>query len=279
MPNPADHEWAAENPDEALEQGRAFPSVTTCMKVLDKPALMPWASKMASLDGEAKLKALSEMIDAGDVEGAKAQLGEWLTVDRRSGRTVAGKEMAGAYREKRDTAAGRGTDVHAIVESLARGDGADIPEEYEGYVAAYRQFREDFPEMEYVSEETMLLNREHGYAGTADAIVKIGDKHYVLDYKTNAQGAVYESVGLQLAALAKCDTVLHPDGSQSPAVKIDGCIGVGLSPKGKYTATPFRTDDHFEAFAASTRIWRAQRKTKQQRLVKAKNAADIVANT
>lgn len=275
--DPALAEWVAANPDEALAEGKAFPSVTTAIKGLDKPALVPWAAGQAAAHATDRLFELQAHLVSGDADGAADKLGRWLTEGDR-GRPVVHDEIAAAYRSSRDTAAGRGTDVHAILEEIVRGEDPEVPEDLAGYVRGFHAFREAFPEIEFAATEVTVVNEEDSYAGTADAIVKVGDAYYVLDYKTNKNAAVYDSVGLQLAAIAHAPHIVHPDGSRTKMPPIAGGIAVGLAPNGRFNVVPFNTadrDGHFRAFRAAVQVWFGQRKTKKTRVTSARSAADI----
>jgi len=278
--DPSLEEWVAANPEEAVREGKAFPSVTSVMKdTVPKPALGFWMTNQAAALGAERMGQVRTFLESEHPEDAQEVLDAWLATDMSDykKRSFIEKEMAVAYKGNRDAAADRGTNVHALVEDKIRGGNPVVPAEVAGYVRGYDQFRKDFPEIEIVATEVTLLNEKEGYAGTADVIAKIGEDHYVLDWKTNKTGAVYDSVGKQLGALAGSPEILHSDGSRSPAPKMVGGIGVGLGPNGNYSVVPFNTDEHYKGFLGLVKVFRADTAQKSAGLKKATNVADIVA--
>lgn len=269
------------NPEKALEDGKAYPSITTVGKIVDKPALKEWAVAMAARESVKHFKELDQDLQSNNIVEAKEKLSSLLKTSHHSGTQIE-NIMKTASTDAATRAAERGTNVHAILESLARGDSPDIPAEYVGYVRAYEQFRTRFPEMEMVHTEVTVINDEYGYAGTADGIVKIKDKYYVIDYKTNKNGSISDDVGLQLAAVANATHIVHPDGSRTPLAKISGGIGVGLAPNGKLSVVPFKTDNYFPDFTNALGLWYSRRKgrdTVKTNQVHAGSIADIINNT
>lgn len=241
--------------DDALETGRAFPSITTCLGTLDKPALPAWAAGLAADHGENELRALAAMSD----EDRQARLDELLSVaDPRTGRTVFRKAAGNAHNIQRDSAADRGTDVHALVEQVMLGNDPEVPEDLQGYVDAANEFRRQYPDMRFLYTEATVHNADARTMGTTDGIVEIGGKRYVLDYKTNAKATVYPTTGMQLAAAANANHIVHADGTREPMPKIDGGIGVGLGPDGKMNVYLFETatdGPNHKGFKASRDAW------------------------
>lgn len=246
--------------DAAVDQMVAFPSITSCIGALDKPALVPWAVGLTADAAEERFRELQNMDP-----WAMAETVDTLLEPRpgdRSGRTNLNVELRQAHKDNRDSAAVRGTEVHAICEAIAQGETPEVPDELAGYVAAYLEFREQYPTMQF--EWTEVTVAGPGYMGTADAIVTVGNKRYVLDLKTNKKGAVYESVGLQLAAAANADMIVHSDGQTEPMPAVDGGIAIGLAPDGKWNLFKFETNRggaNHNGFLATVQAWNWKRKT------------------
>ena len=217
--HPNDREWVQDNPEDALAQGKAVPSITTVLRALDKPALVPWAANQAGKRAAEHIAALQRHADDGNWDAAAEMMRDWNRPadNDRKGRTFLEHDVATAYRDTTARAANRGTEVHALVEEISLGGNPDIPDELSGYVNGFRKFQRDFPELHVVTTEVTVVNEEVGYAGTADAIVSDGQRNYVLDYKTSHTGAVYDSVGLQLAGTAGATHILRSDGRQEPS--------------------------------------------------------------
>ena len=241
--------------DEALNEGKAFPSITTCLGALDKPALPMWAAGVAADHGEKTLRELQAL----PADERDARLSELLAEgDKRTGRSVFRKEAGSAHTKERDTAAARGTEVHAYAEQVVRGEEPEVPEELAGYVEAARKFRDAYPNMRFLYTEATVHNPEGRTMGTTDAIVEVGDKRYVLDYKTNKSASVYSSTGMQLAAAANAESIVHADGRKEPMPEIHGGIGVGLGPNGEMKVYLFETardGANFQGFKAARAAW------------------------
>lgn len=241
--------------DDALASGKAFPSITTCLGTLDKPALVPWAAGLSAGYGEEKLRELQAMSE----EDRDAALEDWLAAHpTKKNKSNFSAEATDVYNLKRDEAAVRGTEVHALAEALSKGENPEIPEELSGYTDAAKDFLEAYPEMKFVYTEATVLNPEARTMGTTDAIVEYKGKRYVLDYKTNKDGNVYSSTGMQLSAAANASHIVHADGTQEEMPEIHGGIGVGFSPKGKFKVYKFETDRdgaNFQGFKAAREAW------------------------
>jgi hypothetical protein len=243
--------------DDALNSGKAFPSITNCLQqVGNKAALIQNASNQAALYGEERLREIAEM----SPEDREAALDDLLTArpGDRQGRSNFMLEAADAANQQRDKAAARGTEVHAIAEAMSRGENPEVPEELQGYVDAAKKFREEYPDMKFIYTEATVYNPDARTMGTTDAIVELDGKRYVLDYKTNKNANVRDSVGMQLAAAANAESIVHADGSREPMPKIDGGIGVGFGPDGEVKVFKFETDPdglNHQGFKAARAAW------------------------
>jgi len=105
-----------------------------------------------------------------------------------------------AHREKRDTAALRGQEIHSLGEKLYGGLPIEAPPEHKGAVEAYARFLDAW-DIHPIAAETPLVNLEYRYGGTADLWAHIGRRDNVralIDLKTGNN--VYESTVLQLTA-------------------------------------------------------------------------------
>lgn len=151
--------------------GHQLPAVTAILSILAKPALIAWAAKTAA-------RAVLE-----DPE-------TYNTADK----------AARVPMDARDSAAGRGKAVHAMLEAWGRGTPIDtvaIASEFEPYRAAFKKFLRSWrPTPEHV--EVVVANLTHGYAGTTDFIGTIGEDRWLLDFKTGK--SIYFEYTLQTAA-------------------------------------------------------------------------------
>jgi hypothetical protein len=172
---------------------------------------------------------------------------------------------------KTGAAAARGTDVHKAAESLALGVVPKVEPEIEPYVEQYRRFLEDFAP-EFVMAEAPVYSRKHGFAGTLDAVAKIGGKTVVCDLKTTAHGPdsgksrpPFAEVALQLTLYRHAEIVglladrreinyrryyvLTDEMHTEPMPETEGGVCVVISPD-DYLVVPVDT---------SERVWKACR--------------------
>jgi hypothetical protein len=104
-----------------------------------------------------------------------------------------------AAQEVTEQSAKEGTAIHEAVEGLLLGQSPEIPPLVAPAVSAFLRFYEKnsihvTPEL----VERRIVNYDHRYAGTVDAIALIGGKMGVLDIKTSQ--AVYRDYSLQTSA-------------------------------------------------------------------------------
>lgn len=124
-----------------------------------------------------------------------------------------------------DTAAVRGTNVHALAQQLAAGQEVDVPDHLVGHVDAYLAFAADW-EPEEIIVESVVASRTHRYMGTLDLIARLATgETWLLDWKTAGSGIWPESA-LQLSAYRNADFYLDADGDEQPMPQVDraGCV-------------------------------------------------------
>lgn len=183
--------------------GAWVPGVTTLIgKGLPKPALPYWAAK-----------SVAEYV-ADNPEGVETF------------RAVGRGPMIAALKEipwqRRDEAAVRGTDVHAIAERVIHGEAVEVPEHLAGHVDGYVRWLDAF-QVEAVVTETPVASRTAWYAGTFDAVIRFGagpwaGRTVLADWKTSS--GVYGETGLQTAAYARAEFMATDDG-ETPMPDLD----------------------------------------------------------
>lgn len=99
--------------------------------------------------------------------------------------------------QKRDEAAIRGTDVHAIAEQIIHGGEVDVPEHLLAHVQGYVDWLDAFKVTPILTERS-VGHRALWYAGRFDLIADIAGTRWMLDVKTSR--AIYGSVALQVDA-------------------------------------------------------------------------------
>ncbi len=187
--------------------GQRVPGVTTIIgDGVPKPALINWA---ANATAEA---AINQWDDLAALPPA-ARL----------------KKLQGARYEEKDTAARRGTEVHAAAEKLLAGQTVQVPDEIAGHVESYARFLDGF-KVEPAHVEFSAISYKWGYAGTADlcAWVQLPDRGrslLLMDLKTTRSG-IFGETALQLAAYRYADKWAGPDGIEFDPPQVDYCAGI-----------------------------------------------------
>lgn len=184
--------------------GRRLVSVTTALKAIAKPNLLPWAVK---LERASVVEAAVAVYAAGvpDVFG--------LSVEPMSSEDFAAALEAKLPRERAHEAALKcagtvGTRVHAAIEHVLRTQlGEDVGEAppLEGPAAvafaAWDRWRR-LVRLEATAVERVVHSENYGFAGTLDALgaVNYGGKRLdvILDWKSG--GSIYPEASLQAAA-------------------------------------------------------------------------------
>lgn len=112
------------------------------------------------------------------------------------------KEAKDLHVQRLKDAATTGTKIHDYIESETKGEKPDMPQEENVLVGvnAWNDWKKQL-KIKIKHSEMPLYSLKYDYCGTADAIITIGNKDYLLDYKTSKD--VYSEVFLQTAAYAK----------------------------------------------------------------------------
>jgi len=172
-------------------EGHRYPSVTTILDIIHKPALGPWYAKeerrvfcdaMLEVLTRPKVPDNNEILDAviAAVDGLKA--GD----------------------KAKTKAANIGTSAHAMIEWLTRtmlgedpGVEPEIPEASQWAVESWKDWAKQVDLVPIYAERT-VYSKIHGYAGTLDLYAKVKGELTVVDYKTGK--AIYPEAFLQNVA-------------------------------------------------------------------------------
>lgn len=199
--NPRNHSYRLD--------GRAVPGVTTLLsKGLPKPALPYWAAK-----------SVAEFV-IENPEGVE-QL-------RAMGRGPAIAALKGVPWERRDTAAVRGTAVHALAEQVIHGQTVEVPDHLHAHVDGYVRWLDTFS-VEPVLTERTVASRRWFYAGTFDLIADIDGVRWGLDLKTSS--AIYGETALQVAAYMTAEFYVDGD-DERPIPVVERIGGVHVTETG-----------------------------------------------
>jgi hypothetical protein len=164
--------------------------------------------------------------------------------------------------QKRDEAAVRGTQVHALAEQLIMGEQVDVPEHLYRHVDGYAAWL-DLSGVTPVLTEFVVGSRQHGYAGTADLILRDHTGRLrIADIKTSK--GVYGETALQLAAYRFAEFYLNPaTGSEEVPYTVDD-VGWVLHVTAEGT-NAYRVpvdETQFEAFLAAQQVARWAKKSR-----------------
>lgn len=231
----ANHIYTAAYPNPVV-----IPGVTGILKVLDKPAIVPWAQGIVAEAAIRNRDKLDEWVTVGGVDGA-------ISLLKRSAET------------QRDAAANRGSAIHSLAEAIVKGQPVTVPDELTPYVLAYQAWIERFTP-EFLAVEEMVCSLEHGYAGTFDSIAKIAGEVWLLDIKTSK--GYYPETAQQLAAYGRAEFIGRSgDPMQYAIPPIDQYGVIHVRPEGAELIPYDVTDAEFDAFLAAKRQhqWRSHR--------------------
>jgi hypothetical protein len=244
-----------------------YPSVTTILDVMDKPALVSWAKRTVAEIAVNRWEEVGAYIQRDSPDAAI----QWLK---------------GLPDYQRDAAGKLGTSIHLWADIASRGQEPDgetfqPSEEERPYLEAYRRFQVFLTEHQgkVVSGEKMVWSVD-GYAGTYDLIIRFGcpaDCHgglWLLDLKTSKSGP-YSEWALQLIAYGTADFIIIEDDPTPYPMPVIERYGVLHLRPDLYTDTGWRLIEYplipsdRMAFLGALEIWRwkqEKRYTKHQLL-------------
>lgn len=198
-----------------------FPSITTLLKVLDKPALPRWASK-----------SVAEHVAEFVTKTVPEQKLPWPQVQAYLGNSDELKQVPWKYAEaKRDI----GSNLHDIAEQVTGGVQVN-PDVFADDLRPLVQSHLDFcatEQPEFHAMETGCFNRSIGYACTVDTIVRLprlGDVLAVMDYKTGKD--VYDEAVIQVNAQRISEFVGLRDGTELPMPECKHNLVLLIQPSG-----------------------------------------------
>lgn len=247
-----------------------YPSITTVAGMRAKDFLQGWYATMASKRALEMYQWLDRNPDRAAQEISRVTRDRWGSQ----------KRIAAAAEDYTRAAADFGTLVHAACEEWGRSgtrpSDADIVQiasemrSAQGAFAAekdpaalvdrarvrldgYGRFLEDY-QPEFVEVEQTVVNHTVGYAGTTDAIVRIGNTLLSADIKTSKK--VRGDYALQGVAVCRAEQLLDDDGTTREMPELTGAFIIHLPEAGGYQAVPLRTgDEEFEVFRALRATW------------------------
>jgi hypothetical protein len=229
-------------------EGCEYPSVTTILSCIAKPALVAWSAKVE--------RELVKEVSARLYEQCQG-LQEPITAPQWLLRLedMLGKEKA--HTKELAKAGEIGSQVHALIEFTLRmelcekvGPSPALESKAQFAYASWQKWRQSVKFRPILVEFT-VVSKKHGYAGTADLLAEVNGVLTLVDWKTGK--AVYKEAHLQNAAYreavremglgdAKQGLILRlpkteadPDFEAVPALPEEPCLKTFLTAKDLWT--------------------------------------------
>ncbi|MDO5661281.1 MAG: PD-(D/E)XK nuclease family protein [Brachybacterium sp.] len=247
-----------------------YPSITTVAGMRAKDHLQGWYASMASKRALEMYAWLDRNPGRAQAEISRVARDKWGSQ----------KRIAAAAEDYTRTAADFGTLVHAVCETWgrsgerpSRADVAEIVQQMrstggcfaverdldalldraavrlDGYAAFLDAYQPEFLEVEQT-----VVNHTVGYAGTTDAVVRIGGSLLSADIKTSKK--VRGDYALQGVAVLNAEQLLDDDGTTREMPELTGAFVIHLPEAGGFQAVPLRTTEaEFEVFRALKSVW------------------------
>jgi hypothetical protein len=215
------------------------PSVTTVIAAgIPKPRLTGWSDRLAAEYADANWSELSRMPS-------------WERIEK----------IRYAAERERERSSQLGTAVHTAAEAWGKGVPHEHSKEVDPYMNSFAKFLMDKRPV-FLRNEVTVWSRTWNYAGTADAIARIGEWTWLIDFKTGK--SLYPEVGLQLSALAHAEFIITPDGTEEEMPLINGLAAVHIRPR-SWHFTPVSCDKkNFSAFLACRELYNWSTETAPQ---------------
>ena len=246
---------------------RLVPGPTTALGVLDKPFLVPWASKEAVKEMgwyEKEIWTPEGYLPVSEEEQAKG-LERLISIKNRI-ETMdydeywdALKQAKGAHLKRKDAAADNGTLVHNWVELWIKGKNPPMPglPLVRKGAEAWLRFIDKAGGVSFILSEAKIYSRKHRYAGTLDFTCVIGGKLTMGDLKTS--NSFSDSMFQQVSAYQLARQEEHPEENYDQQIIVrcgkDGTLEVVKS-------TEYKKD--IKAFLACWVIWKRQNELKKK---------------
>ena len=210
--------------------GKPMTGVTTILGVIAKPALIQWSARMAA---EYVLENLKSMDDL----------------------EVVCEEAKRAHTKKKDEAAQKGTDVHALIEEIVKNaietnSGVLTIENHENeQVQKFIDWANE-NDVKFLESENQVYSEKHFYAGTYDLLLEMGGRRYIGDIKTS-NGIYGREFFAQMAAYRLAWEEME---KRDP---IDGSIIIRIGKDGSFERKEsFDYDTDAKMFLAALEIYR-----------------------
>lgn len=164
--------------------------VTNALSMINKPALVQWASNTACQNIREYLmeNALNRPLTKEEIEKA----------------CLEGKNI---YKKKAKEAADLGSRVHQAIDSIIKGENKDIPEDIRPAVDGFLSWKAS-NSLTIELGDTKIGSKVFGYGGSLDMVAFRGSEAIIFDFKTTKKRkdkdhGIYDEYCYQLAAYAQ----------------------------------------------------------------------------
>lgn len=234
--------------------GRTYPSVTSILQIISKPALVAWSAKV---EREMVKEVSARLYEQSLSLQEPLSLPQWLLRLE----DMLGKEKA--HTKELAKAGEIGTQVHALIEFTLRmellekvGPSPALETKAQFAYASWQKWRQSV-RFKPVMVEFTVVSKKYGYAGTADLLAEVDGVLTLVDWKTGKK--IYPESWLQNIAYRKCIEEMGlgvPEQGmilRLPKTEADPDFEVGIVPSCK--------EELFEAFQNAQRLWKWQQES------------------
>lgn len=172
------------------EQDREVKSVTTVLRVINKPALVPWAANAA-------VDCIVDLIKPGN------------SYDELELADIWDQGRASHHKRKKD-AGDLGTLLHKWIEDYIKGNDPGMPvnTRLQKSVNKFLKWVEDH-HVKFLLSEQVIFSKTYVYCGTLDFICEVDGKMYIGDLKTST--GIYPEMLIQVAGYRFAREEEYPD--------------------------------------------------------------------
>ena len=220
--------------------GVEYPSVTTILQVVAKPALIGWSRKVAL--EKVRHTLLDEMKTGETLAGITSG---WIDTMLEAARKRPDEE--------RDQAADFGLRSHELIGSVLGGEETIVPEDLLPVMEGFDAWQGKSG-LDITATEQVVCSKLHAFAGTFDAVATRGGGEgvYVIDFKTS--NGIYDEMSFQVAAYAQAYK------EQTGQEVLGGYVVRFGKKKPEFEAREVDLEEGLRGFLGALGLWRTLRK-------------------
>lgn len=227
--------------------GVSYPSVTSILGVIGKPALVAWSAKVEREMVTVEAAKLQETLSPCSTLKFSTELQKAL-----------GKEKA--HKKELAKAGEIGTQAHSLIEWTLRtqlcekvGASPEIGSQAQWAYASWQRWAQGV-KLKPIWVERSVYSAKWGYAGTADLLAEIDGIETLLDWKTGKR--IYPESFLQNVAYRECVKELgYGDPKRGMIVRLPKIKG---EPDFEVQEVPVNYDQQLETFLHAFELWKWQ---------------------